>query len=56
MTHTYIDDPKKGLVTDYKGKTIEYEELTAVHLENAGYELSMSAQFVQFLLNHVKGI
>ena len=56
MTHTYIDDPKRGLVTDYKGKTIEYEELTAVHLENAGYELSMSSQFVQFLLNHVKGI
>ena len=56
MTHTYIDEPKKGLVTDYKGNTIEYEEPTAVHLENSGYELSMSAQFVQFLLNHVKGI
>lgn len=56
MTHTYIDTPRTGLVTDYKGKTVEYEELTGVHLENAGYDLSIAAAFNQFLLWKMKGI
>ena len=47
-THTYIDMPRKGLVTDYKGVTIEYKELTSIHMENAPYDLQMDA-FNSFL-------
>lgn len=49
MTHTYIDIPRSGLVTDYRGQTIEFEELTSIHLENAAYDLKMD-DFNAYLL------
>lgn len=55
MTHTYIDEPREGFVTDYKGKTIPYREDTSIHLEESEYNLSMGA-FNTYLLNKMKGI
>lgn len=49
MTHTYIDEPKSGEVTDYLGNTEKFSELSAVHLENADYSLSMVGDFINFV-------
>lgn len=55
-THTYIDTPRNGVVKDYQGNTLEYTELTGIHLEETGYHLSIASEFNQFLLMRLKGI
>lgn len=51
MTHTYIDTPISGSVIDYTGKLGYYNELSVVHLENAEYSLSITEEYIRFLLN-----
>lgn len=51
-THTYINEEHEGDVTDYMGATAHYHELSSVHLEECGYEMSMSALYI----NYLKGI
>ena len=48
--HTYIDEPTDGIITDYLGKSIEYHEKSSIHLEESGYELSLSKEFMDYLL------
>ena len=48
--HTYIDEETSGIVTDYYGNSLEYHELSSIHLEESGYELSLSREFVDYLL------
>lgn len=48
-THTYIDWPTSGIVTDYLGNTERYSELSCVHLESAPYQLSLSKEYADFL-------
>lgn len=50
-THTYIDETKKGILTDYTGRTVPYYELTSVHLSGADYTLSLAEEYARFLLN-----
>ena len=50
-THTYIDDVRVGELTDYMGNTAKYNELSCVHLEPADYSLSLSYEYIRFLLN-----
>lgn len=49
-THTYIDDPVRGIVTDYLGNTARYYEKTCVHMEGADYSLSISQDYIEFIL------
>ena len=51
MTHTYLDDEKRGFVTDYLGNTSKFHELSGVHLSPADYSLSLSSEFIYYLLN-----
>lgn len=51
-THTYIDDVRIGILTDYNGIEAEFEELSGVHLEKADYSLSMSIAYIDY----IKGI
>lgn len=48
--HSYIDDETSGNVTDYLGVTTAYYEKSSIHLEESGYELSLSREFIDFLL------
>lgn len=50
-THTYIDDPIEGYITDYRGRGYHFQELSCVHLEGASYDMSISSEFENFLLN-----
>lgn len=50
--HTYIDDEHKGTLIDYLGNKGDYKELSSVHLEPTSYEMSASADFI----NYIKGI
>lgn len=47
--HTYIEEEKEGILTDYLGYTAEYHEMSGVHLEAAEYSLSMSDKFIEYL-------
>ena len=49
MTHTYIDDERRGILIDWTGQRGEYDELSSVHLENAEYSLSIAEAYVNFL-------
>ena len=48
--HTYIDDETDGEVMDYFGNVAEYHELSSIHMEPSGYELSLSKEFIDYLL------
>ena len=50
-THTYIDVERHGIITDYTGITSEYHELSCVHISGADYTLSLSREYVEFLLS-----
>lgn len=51
MTHTYLDEPFSGVMTDYQGNKAEYHELSAIHLENADYSLSISDLYIKYMLS-----
>jgi len=48
--HTYIDYPISGKITDYLGNVSDYEELSGVHLDTAEYTLSLSRNYINYLL------
>ena len=48
-THTYIDDPRTGIITDYLGNTSKYNELSGVHLMQADYSLSISREYSDYI-------
>lgn len=50
MTHTYIDEPREGEVTDYLGNVARFSELSSIHLEGADYSLSLSDLYIDYLL------
>lgn len=47
---TYIDEPISGEVTDYLGNTAKYSELSALHLEESEYTMSVSDDYLDYLL------
>ena len=55
MTHTYIDDEMKMIITDYLGNTEIVTSKSAIHLEACDFTLSISDQYKQFLRNLSKG-
>lgn len=52
LTHTYIDEPRDGVITDYTGQSYEFHELSCVHLEPAEYSMSKSKEFLKFLYGY----
>ena len=48
--HTYIDFETSGTVIDYYGNACDYLEKSSIHLEESGYELSLSREFIDYLL------
>lgn len=48
--HTYIDEETDGYVEDYNGVVSYYHEKSSIHLEESGYELSLSREFIDYLL------
>ena len=49
LLHTYIDEEKTGTLTDYTGKTAEFKEYSAVHLEPTDYSLSLADLYIKYL-------
>lgn len=50
-THTYIDDERAGVVTDYTGKQCTFRELSGVHLMKSDYSLSIAREYADYILN-----
>ena len=49
LTHTYFDDECEGWLVDYTGHGAEYYEKSYVHLEDAGYAMSLAKEFIDYL-------
>ena len=49
-THTYIDDEKHGKLKDYQGNITDYHEYSCIHLSESDYSLSISQEYLNFLL------
>ena len=49
LTHTYIDEPQAGTLTDYNGVVAEWSERSAVHLQAVDYSLTLARQYVDYL-------
>jgi hypothetical protein len=47
--HTYIDFEQKGTVTDYMGVSGEWEEKSAIYMEECDYSLTLARAYVDFL-------
>ena len=50
-THTYIDDPQSGKLRDYQGNVADYMEYSSIHLGESDYSLSISQEYIKFLLS-----
>lgn len=50
-THTYLDEPYDGMMTDYQGHKVEYHELSGIHMEPAGYSLGLADEYVRYLFD-----
>lgn len=50
-THTYIDDAQSGTLKDYQGNIARYNEYSSIHLGSSDYSLSISQEYINFLLN-----
>lgn len=50
LCHTYLDDYMYGTVIDYLGKSYNYVEYSAIHLEPTSYNLSLDDNFKNYLL------
>ena len=48
LTHTYIDNERSGVITDYRGETAEYHELSSIHMEPGEYSISMN-EYMSFI-------
>lgn len=55
LTHAHIEDMKQAQITDFQGHTELVTALSGEHLEPAGYTLSMSKTYIDFLQNIGKG-
>lgn len=51
QTHTYIDEERKGIVTDYLGNEYEYDVLSSVHIEPQKATITISEEFEQYFLS-----
>lgn len=49
-THTYIDEERQGKLKDYQGNISEYHEYSCIHLSESDYSLSISQEYLNFLL------
>ena len=48
--HTYIDYETEGDIRDYLGNDYHYHELSGIHMEDTEYSLSISEEFLRYLL------
>lgn len=47
--HTYIDEEKKGKLTDYLGNEADFDELSSVHLMSTTYKMTASDDYLNLL-------
>lgn len=50
LTHTYIEYPQSGVVTDYLGNTAEFHELSSVNLSPCEFSMNLIDSYVKFLI------
>lgn len=48
--HTYLDYEQKGTIRDYLGQIGTYYEKSSIHMEGADFEMSMSREFIDYLM------
>ena len=54
LTHTYIDEPFRCLLTDLNGEIMEVRERSCIHLGECGFDMSLSNKFKLFLIDVIR--
>lgn len=49
LLHTYVDEPREGVLVDYLGNPCKYNEESAVHLEKTSYSLTITENYLEYL-------
>lgn len=49
QTHTYIDDMRKGVVTDYLGKEYKYCQRSGIHIEKTSFKCNLLEEFIELI-------
>ena len=47
--HTYIDEEKSGILTDYLGNECEFDELSSIHMMSTTYKMTASDDYSRLL-------
>lgn len=50
LTSTYLDYEQSGTIVDYLGQSYTYHEKSSIHLEPSDYNLTMSYDFLDYLM------
>lgn len=53
--HSYIDFPTSGKATDYLGNEGIYSEMSSVHIEATSYSMSLTDEYLNYILGIRKG-
>lgn len=53
LTHTYIDEERRGKLRDYLGVEVGYYEKSSINLEPAEYHLSVPHEYLDYFLTKI---
>lgn len=56
LTHTYLDYEQMGTLTDYRGDSMDYHEMSSVHLEQSEYKMDVLESFKDYCNGVQEGV
>ena len=52
LLHSYVDEPRKGVLTDFRGVRGRYEEQSYIHLEPTTYKMTATNDYLELLMTY----
>lgn len=49
QTHTYIDELREGVVTDYLGESYKYSQRSCIHIEKTSFKCNLLEEFMELI-------
>ena len=49
QTHTYIDELRSGVVTDYLGVSYKYRQKSCIHIEKTSFRCNLLEEFIELI-------
>ena len=52
LLHSYVDEPRKGVLTDFRGVRGRYDEQSYIHLEPTTYKMTATNDYLDLLMTY----